>query len=110
MDCLLHRRRPTSELAHRTKPNYVPCSSTLCQMFNSLASMPYSKRRSSAANLRKLHWCPSKSGRSLLAQAQEERDLQLAHERLDSDTGTQFSSADVAAAAGLDRTHYPTAG
>jgi len=61
-------------------------------------------------NLRKLHWCPSKSGRSLLALAQEERDLQLAHERLDSDTGTQFSSADVAAAAGLDRTHYPTAG
>ena len=46
----------------------------------------------------------------LLAQAEDERDLQLAHERLDSDTGTRFSSADVAAAAGLDRTHYPTAG
>jgi len=46
----------------------------------------------------------------LLAQAEDERDLQLAQKRLDSDTGTRFSSADVAAAAGLDHTHYPTAG
>ncbi len=46
----------------------------------------------------------------LLEQAEDERDLQLARERFDSDTGTRFSSADVAAAAGLDRTHYPNAG
>jgi len=46
----------------------------------------------------------------LLAQAEDERDLQLAHERLDSDTGTRFSSADVAAAAGLEQNHYPTVG
>ena len=46
----------------------------------------------------------------LLEQAEDERDLQLAQKRLDSDTGARFSSADVAAAAGLDHTHYPTAG
>ncbi len=46
----------------------------------------------------------------LLEQAEDERDLQLAQKRLDSDTGARFSSADVAAAAGLDRTHYPTTG
>jgi len=42
----------------------------------------------------------------LLEQTEDERDLQLAQKRLDSDTGARFSSADVAAAAGLDRTHH----
>ncbi len=46
----------------------------------------------------------------LLEQAEDERDLQLAQQRLDSDTGARFSSADLAAAASMDRTHYSTAG
>ncbi len=46
----------------------------------------------------------------LLEHAEDEHDLQLAQKRLGSDSGARFSSADVAAAAGLDRTHYPTDG